>query len=47
MVPEAGVFFWQKNGSEYGFSIERYKRIVYTVRIAVDRCFTAARLVRV
>ena len=35
-------FFWQKDNLGILFSRERYKRLL---RIAVDRCFSAARLV--
>ena len=37
--------FWQLDGLEYHFSRERYKRLAYAKRIAVDYCFSAARLI--
>ena len=47
MLPEAGALFWLIDGLEYHFPRERCKRIIYAVRLANDRCFSAARLVRV
>ena len=40
-LEEAGVFFGGKDGSGVILQ-ERDSRIVYAVRIAVDRCFSAA-----